>query len=407
MKIESKRYAAFAISLGLIWLIMLSTQIPLSLAVAEPKKALVESVEDYWPTAQWRVSTPEEQGMDSLVLNNILYDIDNLGMAIHSVIVVRNGYIVMENYTGYYTQSMLHTIQSCTKSVISALIGIAIGMGFIDNVSQRVIDFFPNITIENMDSRKESITIENCLTMTMGIDWHETDIPYSDPLNDLFAMYRSNNMWKYVLDRPMEQEPGVDWAYNSGGVELLGGILESATGYRVTDFAREFLFEPIGIDGFDWWQVPASGQYGVSGGLYLTPHDMARFGYLFLNNGTWNGSQVISSEWIKYSTMKYYDTGWYGYGYLWWTIPNSSIYEATGHYEQKIYVIPEHDIVVVFTGDVQDQDYHPTDYFVINYVLPSLTQGGSEYTHGFIVVGFSIIALAIPAVIAYRKYKKL
>jgi CubicO group peptidase (beta-lactamase class C family) len=241
MKVESKRYTAFAMSLGLILLIMLSTQTPLSLAEAKSKKALAEPVRDYWPTTDWMVSTPEQQGMDSSELNNILYDIDNLDMAIHSVIVVRNGYIVMENYTDYYTQSILHTIQSCTKSVISALIGIAIDMGFIDNVSQRVIDFFPNMTIENMDSRKESITIEDCLTMTMGIDWHETDIPYSDPLNDLFAMYRSSNMWKYVLDRPMEQDPGVEWAYNSGGVELLGGILETATGYRVTDFAREFL----------------------------------------------------------------------------------------------------------------------------------------------------------------------
>jgi CubicO group peptidase (beta-lactamase class C family) len=239
----------------------------------------------------------------------------------------------------------------------------------------------------------------------MGNEWHEIDIPYSDPLNDLFAMYRSDDMWKYVLDRPMEREPGLEWAYNSGGVELLGGILEKTTGYSITDFAREFLFKLIGIDDFDWWRVPASGQYGVSGGLYLTPRDMARFGYLFLNNGTWNGTQVISSDWVEYSTETYYNTGWYDYGYLWWAIPDTDIYEATGHYEQKIYVIPEHDIVVVFTGNVADEDYHPTDYFVLHYVIPSLAFRNAVYTLNFTITGF-IIIVAIPVPIAYWKYRK-
>ncbi len=406
MKFKVKRNTTFALSLGFILFIILSVQIPRTQAVIGSRANLAESVRDYWPTEEWIFSTPEEQGMDSSILNNILEDIDSLDMAIHSVIVVRNGYIVMENYTSYYTPYIRHTIQSCTKSVISALIGIAIDMGFIDNVSQRVIDFFPNITIENMDSWKQSLTIEHCLTMTMGNEWHEIDIPYTDPLNDLFAMYRSDDMWKYVLDRPMEQEPGLDWAYNSGGVELLGGILEKATGYRVPDFAREFLFEPIGIDHFDWWLVPANSQYGVSGGLYLTPRDMARFGYLFLNNGTWNNAQIISSEWVEHSTKNYYDTGWFGYGYLWWTIPDSNFYQATGHYEQKIYVISEHDIVVVFTGDIQDEEYHPTDYFVMNYVIPSLTQRSMDYTFCLVMVSFFII-LAIPAITTYWKYKRL
>ncbi|MFW9959531.1 MAG: serine hydrolase domain-containing protein [Candidatus Thorarchaeota archaeon] len=405
MKEKTKKYTKRTLFFGLILIIIMIVQIPITQGAKGSREPLARSVRDYWPTDEWMLSTPEEQGMDSSILNKIMEDIDSFDMTIHSVIVVRNGYIVMENYTSYYTQSTLHTIQSCTKSLVSALIGIAIDKGYIDNVSQRVIDFFPNTTIEYMDSWKQNLTIEHCLTMTMGNEWHELDVPYSDPLNDLFAMYRSDDMWKYALDRPMEQEPGLEWAYNSGGVELLGGILEKATGYRVTDFAREFLFEPIGIDHFDWWLVPASSQYGVSGGLYLTPRDMARFGYLFLNNGTWNNTQVISLEWIEQSTQNHYDTGWYGYGYLWWIIPDTNFYQATGHYEQKIYVIPEHDIVVVFTGDVQDYDYHPTDYFVMNYVIPSLTQRNADYTLSFIFVSFFIIS-AIPAIVAYWKYRR-
>jgi CubicO group peptidase (beta-lactamase class C family) len=211
-------------------------------------------------------------------------------------------------------------------------------------------------------------------------------------------------MWKYVLDRPMVSEPGKEWYYNSGGVELLAGILEHATGHGIIDFAREFLFEPIGIESFSWWRVPASEQYGASGGLYLTPRDMARFGYLFLNNGTWSGTQIISSDWVQRSTEVYYSTGWYDYGYLWWMIPDTGVYEATGHYEQKIYVIPEDDIVVVFTGNVADEAYHPTDYFVMDYVIPSLTPMSSNIIFPIVFYGAIIV---LPLILVYWKYRVL
>jgi hypothetical protein len=212
--------------------------------------------------------------------------------------------------------------------------------------------------------------------------------------------------WKILEGLGLEEFYGCDYDI----LATLEHIPPESALVDVQTFLRhtlvETLFEPIGIDGFDWWQVPASGQYGVSGGLYLTPRDMARLGYLFLNNGTWNGTQVISSDWVRRSTMSYYDTGWYGYGYLWWNIPDTSIYEATGHYEQKIYVIPEQDIVVVITGDVQDADYHPTDYFVLTYVLPSLTRGSANYASVFIL-SVSIVILAIPAVVAFQNYRRL
>jgi CubicO group peptidase (beta-lactamase class C family) len=408
--INSRRWKEVAlVSFGLLLFFIACSQPPIVQAKSSFGETLAGLDRSYWPTDEWHISSPEEQGMDSSVLDKIVSDVQDYNWAIHSALVVRNGYIVLENYSGYNVQSLAHTIQSCTKSIVSALVGIAIDKGFIDNVSQRVIDFFPNMTIENMDSRKEDITIENCLTMTTGIEWHETDIPYSDPLNDLFAMYRSDDMWKYVLDRPMEQEPGAEWAYNSGGVELLAGIIEQATGYTVADFAREFLFGPIGIDTFSWWQV-TNGQYGASGGLYLTSRNMARFGYLFLNNGTWNGTQVISSLWVQCSTSVHVSAGWYDYGYLWWIIPDTGVYEATGHYEQKIYVIPKHDIVVVFTGNVQDDAYHPTDYFVMNYVIPSLITEDSANliasTHVFAVI-FVSTAVAVPLIIAYWKYADL
>jgi CubicO group peptidase (beta-lactamase class C family) len=369
--------------------------------------AQTEDIRDYWPTDEWQNTTPEEQGLDSVTLNRIEDTIIENSIEVDSVIVIRNGYIVYEKYYDFWNQYMPHTIQSCTKSFMSALIGIAIDMGYIDNVSQPILSFFPNYTIDNWDPRKENITLFHCITMSTGLEFHEVDIPYEEPENDLFAMYRSDDMWEYVLDRPMQYDPGTHWSYNSGGIELLGGVIEQTTGYGVADFAEEFLFDPIGIDYFNWWTVPASGQYGCGGGLYLKPRDMARFGYLYLNEGNWNGTQVVSSEWVNVSTKMYHDTGsWYHYGYTWWGIPGYDFYVATGHYEQKIYVLPEEDIVVVLTGDIQDEDWHPSDYFVIEYVIPSFT--GPAPIDPVLYINVSvlvIIVLPLPIVFLRRRFQ--
>jgi len=395
-----KKMITSCLSLSLV-LLMISVMPTNCLLTAQ-----TDIVRDYWPTEEWQNTTPEEQGLNYNTLNRINEIIQENDIEIDSVIVVKNGYIVYEKYYHYWSQYMLHTIQSCTKSFMSALIGIAIDMGYIDNVSQPILDFFPNYTIDNWDPRKENITLFHCLTMSSGLEFHEVDIPYEDPANDLFAMYRSDDMWKYVLDRPMEYEPGEHWSYNSGGIELLGGVIEQTTGYSVIDFAEEYLFNPIGIKLFTWWRVPASGQYGCGGGLYLKPRDMARFGYLYLNNGTWNETQVISSEWVNVSTQMYYDTGsWYHYGYTWWGVPGYTFYEATGHYEQKIYVIPEEDIVVVFTGNIQDEDWHPSDYFVIECIIPSGEE--VDFYDPLFVVNLSILVILLaplPIVFLRRRY---
>ena len=180
--------------------------------------AQTDVVRDYWPTDAWQNTTPEAQGMDSNILNQIDETITDSDIEIDSVIIIKNGYIVYEKYYDYWSQYMSHTIQSCTKSFMSALIGIAIDMGYIDNMSQPILDFFPNYTIDNWDPRKENITLFHCITMSTGLEFHEVDIPYEEPENDLFAMYRSDDMWEYVLDRPMEYDPGEHWSYNSGGI---------------------------------------------------------------------------------------------------------------------------------------------------------------------------------------------
>lgn len=323
---------------------------------------------DFWPTQEWRTSTPEEQSMDSAKLHSMMELIDQQGYAYDSVLVIRHGHIVFEEYRNGYDLDTPHHLQSATKSFSSMLIGIAIHEGFLEGVDQKMVDLFPDHTLDNLDARKQNITLEHLLTMSDGMDWHEVDYPYTDARNTLGRMWVSRDAVQHVLDRPMARQPGESWAYNSGTSILLGGILETATGQDVLSFAREHLFDPIGI-GKVRWDKTTGNHYHTDGGLYLTPRDMARFGYLMLHGGTWDGKEIVSSEWMNQSIKAHYKS-WdgKGYGYQWWVM-DGGVFSAQGHYEQKIYVVPETDMVIVFTGNIPDSILPPTDGLVYRYIL--------------------------------------
>jgi CubicO group peptidase (beta-lactamase class C family) len=238
-------------------------------------------------------------------------------------------------------------------------------------VDQKMVDFFPDHPIANMDVRKQRITLEHFLTMYDGLDWHENDYPYTDRRNTLGQMWVSKDTVQYVLDRPMVRDPGTEYFHNSGASILLGGILEQATGQDVYSFARKYLFDPIGI-GDVHWERTTGNHYHTDGGLHMTPRDMARFGYLMLNQGTWDGKESVSSEWVNRSTSTHFQGRRIGFGYHWVTFPGTGIYAAAGHYEQWIYVIPEADMVVVFTGQIADDDPHPANELLQDFILHSL-----------------------------------
>ncbi len=300
--------------------------------------------------------------------------------AVDSVMVIRHGYVVLEEYLSTYTENSLHTLQSVTKSIASILVGMAINQGYITDVSERVVDFFPDLTIANMDERKEQLTLEHLLTMTTGFEWDEWTYGYDDPANNnLAAMHASPDAVQYVLDRPMAFEPGRVWVYCSGASVLLGEIVERATGQDLNAFARANLFDPLGIGMVMWYRAPG-GYYHTGGGLYMRSRDMARIGYLMLNNGTWEDSQtVLSSEYAATSTanlVRLPNTFDYGYGFQWWYLIDYDIYYANGHYDQKIFVDPSRDLVAVFTCSIADGDYYPANYLFLNYILPAI----DEYT---------------------------
>jgi CubicO group peptidase (beta-lactamase class C family) len=335
---------------------------------------VTEEQETIWPTDGWSMSTPEEQGMNSALLEQMMHVIDENQVPIDSVVVVRHGHIVFEAYRNNYDEVSTHHLQSVTKSFTSTLIGIALQQGFIESVDQLLLDFYPERTIGNPDPRKDQITLEHLLTMSPGMDWHELDYPYTDPRNSLGQMWVSRDVIQHVLDHPMVREPGAAWSYNSGTSILLGDIVEQASGTDTVPFARQYLFDPLGFGATYLAKTPDGTHYHTDGGLYMIPRDMARLGYLMLHDGIWDGERILPEGWVEQATSNHYQAfSNHGYGYQWWTIEGTDIYYASGHYDQAIYVAPEADMVVVFTADVPDEAIHPLEGFLFHYILAACT----------------------------------
>ena len=303
----------------------------------------------YWPTKAWRTSTPEEQGMDSQKLAQMLAAVRQQHLSLHSLLIIRNGYLVSETYFGSYDRDTRHDLYSCTKSFVSTLIGIAIDKSLIDRTDRRVVDFFPGRTFANLDAQKQDMTLDDLLTMRSGLDWQEGDPIYG-------AMYRSRDWVKFVLDQPMAQPPGSRFNYCSGCSHVLSAILQERTGMNTRDFADQYLFKPLGISSVEW-EADAAGISVGGWGLRLTPRDMAKLGYLYLRDGQWDGKQIVSARWVQNATTRHTPTdGDQGYGYQWWTYPSLAGYAALGRFGQTIFVIPASDLVIVTTAEADGHD---------------------------------------------------
>jgi CubicO group peptidase (beta-lactamase class C family) len=335
-------------------------------AVVTPAPA--QETAPYWPTDQWRTSTPEEQGIDSARLADMLATIREEKLAIDSVLVTRNGYIVAEAYIPPNDPDSVHQLYSCTKSVTSALVGIAIDEGDLEGVSQPVLDFYPDRTIKNLDANKQALTLESLLTMSAGLDWPDENLSLT------YQMASRRDWVQFVLDRPTVAAPGTAFVYNNGLPHILSAILQQVTGMPTVAFAQQKLFDPLGIapDAYLWETDPLGITLG-SWGLWMNSRDMAKFGYLFLNGGQWDGQQVVPADWVSLSTQSHIavDDQGHGYGYLWWVYPSEGFYAAQGLAGQYIFVVPGKAMVVVFTSNLEGDSAGLPITMLSDYILPA------------------------------------
>ncbi|MCX2863725.1 serine hydrolase [Paucibacter sp. PLA-PC-4] len=301
-----------------------------------------------WPTHGWLHSSAEAQGLDSDSLADAFDYVRDHDTRIHSLTIVRNGHIVLDAYFWPFHNGQLHDVASVTKSVTTTLAGIAAGQGAFAGLSQPLTSIFSGRAIAKLDDRKKRLSLIHLMSMSSGLDCQAAHGEIT-----LGQMRQSKDWTQFMLDRSMIDEPGSRFEYCSGGMHLLSAAITKATGFSALDFARRELFSPLGISNVTW---PADSQ-GVSygwGDLRLEPRDMAKLGYLWLNNGRWEDRQIIPKGWMQAAIQAqarppYMDQK-YGYGFWLHTSRRPSEFEAVGRGGQRITVVPEKNIVVVFTG---------------------------------------------------------
>jgi CubicO group peptidase (beta-lactamase class C family) len=336
-------------------------------ATPSPAPAVTPVSSVYWPTDGWRSSTPEEQGMDSVMLADMLSAVHDKNYSIDSVSVIRNGYMVVDATVHPFRPNTKHIIHSCTKSIVSILVGIAIEKGYIDGVGQPILSLFPDKTAANLDESKQAVTLEDFLTMSTGMNCQDSYLYRWQGLNQM----RTSEDWvQFVLDLEMVEEPGTRFEYCNGASYVLSAGIQESTGMSTLEFSEKHLFGPLGISNVSWPYSPEGINIGW-GELRMLPHDMAKIGYLYLNNGLWDGEQIVSSAWVAESTREHISaTLEDGYGYQWW-VDDSGIYMALGYAGQFIFVIPDKDMVVVFTSNLGERDFYVPQTLLTEFIIPA------------------------------------
>jgi CubicO group peptidase (beta-lactamase class C family) len=324
---------------------------------------------DYWPTAGWRTSTPEAQGMDSSLLAQMLEEVNTKKTRIYSVLVIRNGYMVTEAYFQPYTRDTKMHVQSVTKSVIGALVGIAVQKGYIKSANEKMLSFFPNHTYANPGKNKDSIRLTHLLSMSSGFPCQE----FSDSGQ---SMEQTSSWVQFMLDLPVDTPPGQTFGYCNGNPHLLSAILETTTSMHTREFANQELFKPLGIPmatASDWWSDPQGFSNGGDG-LFLRPVDMAKLAFLYLHNGEWEGQQLLPDHWVTDSTTQYVQKPeGPGYGYLWTVYPELGRYSALGLAGQQIHVYPSKNLIVVLTAELETYMEAPEiEHMLTEFILPSI-----------------------------------
>jgi CubicO group peptidase (beta-lactamase class C family) len=284
--------------------------------------------------------------MDAAALADALDYVRTQRPRIHSLLIVRNGYVVLDATFFPFHRNSLHDAASVTKSITSTLVGIAIDEGRLRGLTQPVLSVFADRKIQHRDERKEQLTLEHLLTMSSGLDCE-----YGGGERTLREMRASPDWVQFMLDRPMIAAPGTKAEYCSGGMHLLSGVVTRVTGVSALEYARRRLFQPLGITDVAWPADPQGITHGW-GDLHLRSVDMAKVGYLWLQGGHWNDQQIVSSAWMTDASRPHTHMFHDDYGYGLWVKPKQepTLFEANGRGGQRITVLPTKNLVVAITG---------------------------------------------------------
>ena len=368
-----------------------------------------------WPTKAWPSSQPNALGLNKDSLNALDKELASGKYGnVDGMLVIRHGMVAFDksykhNYEDIYKKEVaiksalnsgdpggpynyfnpwwhpyfhntdLHTLQSVTKTITSVIIGLAITRKDFPDLNTPILKFFDTSSVQNIDIRKRSITIKHLLTMTAGFKWNE-ELPYEDPRNDGSIMEANYDWVKYVIDKPMADEPGKVFNYNGGATQILAHIFRVATGKDLEEYAQKYLFKPLGIQDYYWKRSP-SGLVDSEGGLYLDKKDLAKIFYLYLEKGKWENQQLVSTDYVNESVIPYVRLSEnQAYGYKWWLYnygKNSTdiVWRGSGFGGQTPMIFPEYDMVVVFTAwNILPNMPNTSIRFLVTKILHSINE---------------------------------
>lgn len=334
-----------------------------------PKASFYEDNPTYVSRARddgfFRTATPASQHLDNAMLAQAAHVLSEQKSAL-SLLIIRNGYLVMERYFNGSHVTHSNNIHSASKSILSALIGIALDRGILKSLDQPLSELLPRHRMK--DAATANIKLRHLLSMTSGLDWEEDSTEYT--------IEKKSDWVQAILDLPLKNAPGTKFNYCTGNTHLLSAILTEASGQATPEFAKEHLFRPLGVTFQHWGKDPqgiASGGYNV----YMTPRALARFALMVHSHGKSAGTQIVPADWLA-NSLKPADPPEdidYRYGYLYW-LPNvagRSVAKMWGFGGQLAYVLPDDDMIVVMTHDTSHEYPEPDgDEFLRTYILPAI-----------------------------------
>ena len=346
----------------------------------------------------WMCSSPAEAGFSN-DLDDRFEIARQAGLLanVHGVVAVRAGKIFFERYLAgtdnargrplgvlRFGPDTLHDLRSVSKSIVGVLYGIAVASGKVPPPEAKLMQQFPEYPDLVADPERQKLTMRHVLTMSLGTDWDELTIPYTDPRNSEIAMDRAADRYRYILERPVVGTPGERWTYNGSATALLARLIARGTGGALHDYAKQALFEPLGLGPTEWGR-DARGEEFAASGLRMAPRDLARIGVMLLANGEWEARQVVPANWLQASFASAVSMpDGRGYGYHWYLGANAmadgggvrweETISAIGNGGQRLYLLPRLGLAVAMTAgnyDAPDQWRAPVTV-LRDVLLPAL-----------------------------------